>query len=534
MSLSPNILALPVTVPLLSAALLLAISHLGGRHSATIQKWVAAVALSINFVVSVLLLISTSQGNRLVLQMGNWPAPFGITIYCDGLSAVMLATTALLALAILPFTIGTIDYHRQRMGVYPLILFLIMGVNGAFLAGDLFNLYVFFEVLLMASFVLLTLGGTPGQINGGIRYVVLNLIASIILLIAAGTAYGTLGTLNFAQMAERLDMAPAAVPSLLAGLLLVAFGSKAAVFPLFFWLPSAYHTTHPAITALFGGVLTKVGVYTLFRTFPLLFPNQLAGWQPLLFTIAGFTMVVGVLGAFAQPTIRRLLSFHIISQIGYIIMGFGAAMNESALGVGFALGAALFFMVHNMLVKTSLLMAGGAVEMEMGSGSLDSIGGLMRKRPMLAFIFFIAAFSLAGIPPSSGFAGKLSLIQVMFDTRHYVIAGLSIAVSLLTTMSMVRLWQYSFWGKYEGRSSPSTPLRRPHSRRLVLAPTAALVVISLCFGLFFDTFFRLTQNAAAQALDRQAYIAAVAPLNEVPPVDASADLPVAAPLRATQ
>ncbi len=336
-TLSPNILALPIALPLFTAALLLLFSRWG------LQPY-------------------TLQGNRLVLQMGLWPAPYGITVICDALSATMLTVTSILALAILPFAVGTMDSHRKRLGYFPLSLVLMMGVNGAFLTGDIFNLYVFFEVLLMASFVLLTLGGTPSQINGGIRYVVLNLLASIMLLTAAGVAYGTVGTLNMAHLAVRLEDAPTFIKYVLAGLLLVAFGSKAAVFPLFFWLPSSYHTPHPAVTALFGGILTKVGIYTLIRTFTLLLPTVLVDWQPVLLILAGLTMFIGVLGAFAQPTIRRLLSFHIISQVGYMIMGLAIVASPTSLGAGFALAATLIFVIHNMLVKTALMMGGGAVE----------------------------------------------------------------------------------------------------------------------------------------------------------------------------
>lgn len=516
LSLPPNILAAPVALPMFAAALLLLIARVGRNRHVWLQRWVTAGALLLNLGVGVLLLLYTTGGHRLVHQMGNWPPPFGISVFADGLTAIMLATVGVLALAVLPFAAGTLDSHREHVGYYPLSLLLLMGVNGAFLAGDFFNLYVFFEVLLMSSFVLLTLGGAPGQVNGGIRYVILNLLASTMFLTAAGLAYGTLGTLNFAHMAERMADASPGVRVLLAGLMLIAFGGKAAVFPIFFWLPASYHTPPPAVTALFGGILTKVGVYTLLRIFPLLFPDLLVAWQPLFLTIAGLTMTIGVLGAFAQPTIRRLLSFHIISQIGYMIMGLAIALDPTHLGASFGLAAAILFMVHNMLVKTALMMGGGVAELEMGSGSLASIGGLASRRPYLATIFFIAAFSLAGIPPSSGFAGKLSLIQATLDTRQFWIAGVSIVVSLLTTMSMIRLWQYTFWGNYNTGAVPAAPLSRRYASWLVLGPTTVLVALSLAMGLFFEPVLRIASVAASQALDRAGYIAAVAPLDDIP------------------
>lgn len=510
---NPNLLAAPVALPLLTAALLLAVSRSGGWRRIALQRWVAVAALTVNLAVALALAQYTLGGERLVLQMGGWIAPFGITLIADGLSAILLTLTAIVSLAVLPFAIATIDLHRERMAFYPLFLVLVMGVNGAFLTGDFFNLYVFFEVLLMASFVLLTVGGQPAQTHAGIRYVVLNLLGSLVFLAAAGIAYGTLGTLNMAHMAQRLDAAPMAVRTLLAGMLLVAFGSKAAIFPLFFWLPSSYHTPPPAVTALFGGLLTKVGVYTLFRSFTLFFPDLLTAWQPLLLGIAGATMLVGSLGAMAQPTVRRVLSFHIISHVGFMLMGLGVALSGEQLAVGFGLSAAILYMAHHMLVKTGLILAGGAVEIEMGGDRLTSIGGLVGRRPLLALLFFLSAISLAGIPPFSGFVSKLSLLQITLDSRHWTVAGVSLVASLLTLINVTRLWREAFWGKYEqpGRLAPRL-LDTPVRRWLVLGPIAGLLLLSLGLGLFGERFFQMTTTAAAQALDRAGYMAAVHPV----------------------
>ena len=510
---NPNLLAAPIAIPLLVAALLLAVSRWDGQQNIGLQRWLAAAALSVNLIVALALAQFTLGGQRLVLQMGGWVAPFGITFIADGLTAILLTLTALVSLAVLPFAIATIDRHRERMSFYPLCLVLVMGVNGAFLTGDFFNLYVFFEVLLMASFVLLTIGGQPAQTHSGIRYVVLNLLGSLVFLAAAGIAYGTLGTLNMAQMAERLDAAPMAVRTLLAGMLLVAFGSKAALFPLFFWLPSSYHTPPPAVTALFGGLLTKVGVYTLFRSFTLFFPDLLAAWQPLLLGIAGATMLVGSLGAMAQPTVRRVLSFHIISHVGFMLMGLAVALQGERLAVGFGLAAAILYMAHHMLVKTGLMLAGGAVEVEMDGDRLTSIGGLVRQRPLLALLFFLSAISLAGIPPFSGFISKLSLLQITLDSGHWMVAGVSIVASVLTLINVMRLWREAFWGKYEHPGRPATHLLdAPVRRWLVLGPVAGLLLLSLGLGLFGERFFQMSTTAAVQALDRAGYIAAVSPV----------------------
>ncbi len=518
---SPNWLVAPVALPLFTGALLLFIGRWGFRRWLWLQRTLGTVALALNLAVAVALAVETiGQGRRYVLQVGLWDAPFGISVVADGLTAIMLVMGGVVALAVFPYAIATLDYHRERMGFYPLYLVLVMGVNGAFLAGDLFNLYVFFEVLLMASFVLLTVGGQPAQTNSGIHYVVLNLLASIIFLAAAGVAYGTLGTLNMAQMAQRLDMADPSVRTLLAGLLLVGFGSKAALVPFHFWLPTSYHTPPPAVTALFGGLLTKVGIYTLFRSYTLLFPELLVTWQPLLLAIAGVTMVVGALGALAQPTIRRVLSFHIISHVGFMFVGLAVAMDISRLTPGFGLAAALLYLVHHMIVKTGLIMAGGAVELEMGSGRLASIGGLASRRPLLATLFFLSAISLAGLPPFSGFIGKLSLLQAILDAGHWWVVAAGLVASLLTLINIMRLWQQSFWGGYRrpGRSR-IRPLEEPWRRVRVLAPLAGTVLLSLALGLGGERAFGWMQVAAQQTLDREGYIRAVAPHPTIPPLD---------------
>lgn len=511
MNLHPTILGMPVAIPLIFGAACLLIQGMRTPHRVRIQQILTGIAIGANLILAVILLAFTLSGGRMAFQMGLWPAPFGITVYIDGLSAIMLTTVGLLSALIFPFSLATMDAERSRLGFYPMSLFLLMGANGAFITGDLFNLYVFYEVLLMSSFVLLTLGGTPSQINGGIRYVVLNLMGSMMLLLAAGITYGTLGTLNMAHIAVRMGATPDLVQAVIAGLLLIAFGAKAAAFPVFFWLPSSYHTPHPAVTALFSGVLTKVGMYSLFRTFPLFFPWLLDGWQPLILTIAGLTMVIGVLGAFAQPTIRRLLSFHIISQIGYMFMGLGVAMAPSPYGVGFGLALAILFLVHNQIVKTALLLGGGAVELETGTGKLNELGGVAALRPFQATLFFIAAFSLAGFPPTSGFIGKLGLLEVTFSSGAWIIAAVSVFVSLLTTMSMIRLWQYVFWGKPHSKYRMPQKLATSSASMLMTVPVLILVVLSIGIGVMAQPALNAVQIAAAQAIDRVGYVETVSP-----------------------
>ncbi len=516
MEMTANWLVGPIVVPLLAAALCLLVTTKALRRQVRWQRRITALASGANLLIAIYLLWLTIGGEqRIVLQVGAWPAPYGITLFADGLSTIMLTLTAILMMMLVFYAVGTLD-ERENMNFHPLLLFLLMGVNGAFLAGDLFNLYVFFEVLLIASFVLLTLGGRPGQVNGGIRYVVLNLLASTFFLTTAGIAYGTLGTLNLAQLAIRLEVAPESFRIVMAGMLLLTYGSKAGLFPLFYWLPSSYHTPHPAVTAIFGGLLTKVGVYALFRLYPLLFPELLTTWQPLLLTVAGLSMVTGVLGALAMNTIRRGLSFLVISHVGFMLMGLGLATSSKQLAAGFGLAAAIFYLAHHMIVKTALLMAGGAAELIVGTGQLRTgfLGGLVRRSPILASLFFVAAFSLAGIPPASGFVSKLGLLQIALDSQRWWIAGVSVVVSVLTLIAVVRFWEKGFAGPVVNYALPvSIPSLR--NRWFTLAPIACLVGISLLIGIFSAPVFRWTSIAANQVMDRTGYIQAVAPIPEI-------------------
>jgi multicomponent Na+:H+ antiporter subunit D len=534
MQLDPNWLIAPIAIPSLAAALGLLVSYWGRQNVARWQWFITLVGTLANLATSVILLRATLGGQRLVLQVGGWAAPFGITIYADSLSAMMLSITALLALATTLYAGGTLD-DRKRLNFYPLTMFLIMGVNGAFVAGDIFNLYVFFEVLLMASFALLTLGGQLKQINAGIRYVFLNLLVSTLFLVSVGIVYSSLGTLNLAHLAIRMPDVPRSTQLVIAGMLFVAYSSKAGLFPLFSWLPDSYHTPHPAVTAFFGGLLTKVGVYTLYRIFPLLFPAILQEWQALIFVMAGLTMLTGIFGAMAVNTVRRVLSFQIISHVGFIIMGLGLAASSDPALAHFGLTAGILYMIHHMIVKTALLMAGGAAELLAGSGSLlrSRLAGLRQVQPTLALLFFLAVISIAGMPPFSGFIGKLALLQGALAAGHWQIATTSLLVSFLALLTALRLWQKSFWGtpiisthimNNFGPPPVSTHSSRTAMRKwLTLTPIALLVAHSLAIGLFSERVFAWSAFAAAQTLDRTSYVNAVAPTDQIEYEGASHD-----------
>lgn len=447
-------------------------------------------------------LLSVVMGNGIqVVQLGNWPAPFGITIVADLLSGIMVAITGLIGLVVLLFSLSGVDAQRQGSGYHPILHLLLLGVCGAFLTGDMFNMYVWFEVMLIASFVLVALGGEKSQLEGAVKYVTLNLIASTFFLAAAGVLYGTVGTLNMADLARHLSSGTAgSVPSVAGAILLISFGLKAAVFPLFFWLPASYHTPPAAVSAVMAGLLTKVGVYALVRMFTLLYAHDFAYTQPILLLIAGTTMVTGVLGAAAQSEFRRILSFHIISQIGYMILGL-------AICTPLALAGTVFYLIHHIVVKTNLFLIAGITESLKGTGDLRVLGGLYRERLWLAILFLVPALSLAGLPPLSGFWAKLIVIRATIEAEHYVLLATSLVVGLLTLYSMTKIWSEVFWKGIETNGDET----RSTSARFMAPPAIMLACITVAIGVAAEPVFMLADETARQLLDPTQYIEAVLP-----------------------
>lgn len=491
-------IALPILLPLGFAILNVLV-----WKSLRLQRWLTLLGTILQVTVALWLLQRVRQEGILSLPIGDWPAPFGIVLAIDLLGVIMVNIAALIGLATAIYSQGAIDERRLRHGYYPLFFFLLAGVNGAFVTGDIFNLYVWFEIMLMASFVLIALGGERPQVEGAIKYVILNLLASTLFLAAVGLLYNLCGTLNMADLARCLtQMETNGQITLIAILFLVAFGIKAAIFPLFFWLPASYHTPPVTITALFSGLLTKVGVYALYRVFTLLFTPETMGdggyTQTLLLVLAGFTMTTGVLGAAAQMDFRRLLSFHIISQIGYLLMGLGLFTQE-------ALAAGIYFMVHVILAKTALFFVAGIVQRMEGSYNLKELGGLYARRVSIALLFLFPALSLAGLPPLSGFFAKLGLVLAGLKVHSFAIVGVGLAVSLLTLYSMTKVWNEVFWK--ERKEAKSAPLRPVPA--WMWAGTIGLVAVSVAAGLLAGPLFDLASQAATQLMQPSLYVQAV-------------------------
>lgn len=435
-----TLIPLPALLPLLGAGVTLALSR-----RPVLQRVVSVVVLVAVVAIAAFLLVATvgSEG-PLVVTVGSWPVPLGITLVVDELSAVMLLISMSVTLAVLVYAIGQGTYDQDEETpvsiFHPTYLVLCAGVANAFLSGDLFNLYVGFEVLLMASYVLLTLGGSRSRVRAGVTYVVVNVVSSLVFLVGIALVYAAVGTLNMAQIAIRMEGVPAGTELAIHLVLLTAFGIKAAVFPLSAWLPDSYPTAAAPVTAVFAGLLTKVGVYSIIRTETLLFAGSEVT-HTLLFVVAGATMLVGALGAIAQSDIKRVLSFTLISHIGYMIFGVALASTEGVAG-------AIFYVVHHITVQATLFCVAGLIEGVGGSTSVTRLGGLARASPLLAVLWFVPAVNLGGVPPLSGFIGKFGLIQAgVLDGSVLAFALVVVAVltSLLTLYAVTKVWVLAFW-----------------------------------------------------------------------------------------
>lgn len=487
------LLVAPVVLSLVCAA-----ASLFVMRRPRVQRVIGVIGSAGLLAIGLALLEATWEGGVLVTHVGGWTAPFGIVFACDLLGASMTAITGLIGFAVAVYSMRAVDESHERAGYWPLYFTLLMGVSGAFLTGDLFNLYVWFEVMLMASFAMLALGARRDQLEGAVKYLVLSLLSSTILLTAVGLMYGATGTLNFAEFAERAPrMLSPAMQDVLALLLFVAFGLKAAIFPLFFWLPASYHTPPPAVSAIFAGLLTKVGVYALIRTFTLLFPLDGGLTLHVISWTAGLTMVVGVLGAAAQNDIRRILSFHIVSQIGYMVLGL-------AIGTPLALAGAVFYLGHHIVTKTNLFLVAGVIRKLRGTEDLSRLGGLYASTPVLSILFLVPALSLAGIPPLSGFWAKLLIFKAGLDAGDYTLVGVAAVVSLLTIYSMTKIWSEAFW-----KAGPEGTPTSERGDRLMLAPIMLLAVITVGLGLAAGPAFEFAMRAAEQLAAPDVYVQAV-------------------------
>jgi len=473
----------PLLIPLLTALLSAML-----RNDRQLQQWVSVTGGALLLAAAILLASRVAEGGSMTVALGGWPAPFAIGFTADGLSTLMVLVTAVLGFAVTVFLIGSNEDSSLPPLLHPLVHGLLAAACGALLTADLFNLYVWFELMLISVLGLLALGGQARHLEAAFKYFALNMLGTLLFLTAVALLYGATGQLGFAGLAEaaRNEALQTALPPYIA-LLFAGFLLKAAVFPLYFWLPATYHTLPLPALALVGGLVTKIGIYVLLRLSGEVFVDASMGLREALGWIAIATMVSGVLGAAYHWDLRRILSFHIVSQIGYLLLGIALATSAGG-------SATLFFMAHNILAKASLFLIAGIMWRSAGHFDLRRIGGLYPARPLLALMFLVAGFSLVGVPPTSGFWGKFLLVQESFGQERYLWGGIALAVGLLTLYSITKIWLQGFWKPHPSQDAP-----KPFDRREGPAYAAAwcLVMLLLFMGLYPEPLIRFTESATA-------------------------------------
>ncbi len=499
-----SLVPLLVTLPLLGAAVAL----IFGRRR-KVQVGVSITTLTLTLAIAAMLLWNIEvTGQPIAVSVAGWPIPYGIVLYVDQFASLLVVVSSIVLLAVLLFSVGQgaadNDDDTPVSIFHPSYLILAAGIFNAFIAGDLFNLYVGFEILLVASYVLITLGSTESRIRAGVVYIVVSLVSSILFLAAIAAIYAATGTVNMADLAQKLGELPDQTQLVLHLMLVVAFSIKAAIFPLSFWLPDSYPTAPAPVTAVFAGLLTKVGVYALIRTETELFLDSDISTILLIVSLA--TMIVGVLGAVAQAELKRILSFTLVSHIGYMIFGL-------AVGTAGALAATVYYTIHHIIVQTTLFLAVGLIERRAGSTSILKVKGLMKAAPLIALLYFIPAINLGGLPPFSGFIGKFALfesaLQVGTPIMYVLVVG-GIVTSLLTLYALMRAWNLAFWREDEGETeepdvvdrisylggapAATTQTERRAIPRIMTASTVGMVGVTLALTVFAGPIYDLCEN----------------------------------------
>lgn len=478
-------------VPLLAAA----VSTLAWRRR-TVQRVLTAGTLTALLTGAVALVAATRDGTVLAARVGTWPQGLAIVVAVDGLASLLL--TAMLVMGVLALVLAALRDEDAHPLFHPLALVLLAGVALSVTTADLFNLFVAFEVMLIASYVLLTLRAGAAQVRAGVVYVAVNLFASTLFLLGTGLVYAVTGTVELGRLGEAASGEPAAVAAL--ALVAIAAATKASLVPLHAWLPRTYVHASPAVTALFSVTLTKVGVYVLYRLTSLVLAD-VAWWSPVMLWAAILTMVVGVLGGLGGDDARGILAYHMVSQVGYLVVPL------AIWSVGAAAGG-VFYVLQYLVVKGTLFLSAAAIETRAGTGRLAELGGLARRLPWMAAGFLLPALALAGLPPTTGFVAKFLVVLAAIRADALLLAGTAVVVSLFTLMSMVKILQGAFWGEPSPAVEAPSALPPGRLRAVIALPVVASVLIVVA-SLASGELVALAEAAARALVDPAAYVAAV-------------------------
>lgn len=489
-----NVVLLPILIPFLTAIILMF-----APKKIIFQRTVSLLGLLVALGVSISLMMTVQQEGPQTLTFGSWPVPFGITMVSDMVSVLLVTTTLLLTIFIVWYSFSSIGKEREQFYYYAGIMFIITGINGAFTTGDIFNLFVFFEVFLMSSYLLIVLGGEKKQLQGSIHYLLINIISSGLFVITVAFLYSVVGTLSMADIAQKVaTLEQPAILTTIAVLFLIVFGLKAAIFPLFFWLPRAYAAAPTPVLALFGALLTKVGVYAIMRTYTLIFIHDQSFTHELLMILGIGTILFGCIGALAYFDVTKIIIYNIVIAVGVILIGV-SQMNTAGVE------GAMYYIVHDMLIKAALFMLGGIIIALTGTANLRKMGGLMKRYPVFGWTYLVAAFSLAGIPPLSGFIGKLLIVQGGFEANNPWMSIVILLSSLVVLLSVIRIFIYAFWGEEQ----PATISISQTTYQRQLLPTIVLVAITVAYGVGAEAIAPYMADAGETLLNPAIYINAV-------------------------
>lgn len=468
----------------------------------------------------------------LVYQLSNWKAPYGITLVADYLSGLFLLLAAVVSLMALVFSVYYVGETGQKLSYHALYHFMVVGISGSFLTGDLFNLFVWFEVMLMSSYVLVVFYSGPEHTRAALQYTVLNLLGSAVMLLAIGGLYATTGTLNMADLARRLaapqayNVAVAPVLGLTA-LLFCVFALKAGIAPFQFWVPDAYRAAPAPVTAMLAGVVKKVGIYAIIRLYFSIFAvatipetgmglpmnlnlagsTFLAFFGPIILGMAVVSILLGGVGAVGRDELDGLLAYSSISQIGFIVLPLAVAATAQSNRL-FRLGivAAIIYSINHGFAKGLLFLVSGTVEDAVGSLEFDQLGGVVERSPVLSGAFFVGALSLIGIPPLSGFFGKFLVFDVAVrahNTAGLIALAVALAGAILTIAYFSLAWTRGFWG------APSESVNQVSMVPALVAVSVVLALSIVALGIGFQPLYDAANEAANAAIDTQGYVDAV-------------------------
>jgi multicomponent Na+:H+ antiporter subunit D len=486
-----NLVIMPLFIPLLTGVILIFF------RSITVQRWIGIASAATNIAAAGLLVARVYDKGILTLYLGGWAPPFGIVFVADMFAALLVLTTTVIAAACLIYASRSIGEGRERHYFHAFVQFLTVGVTGSFLTGDIFNLFVCFEVMLISSYALIVLGGTKLQLRESLKYILINIVSSILFVASMAYLYAVLGTLNMAHISVRVTEAgQGGILNVIAVLLLIVFALKAGLF-LFFWLPGSYSGPPAVITALFAGLLTKVGLYAIIRTFSLMFTEDPGFTHAWIAWMSAGTMALGAIGAIAYRDVPRILIYNIVVAVGFVGFGLSAA-NEAALN------GVVFYLIHDMIAKALLFLLGGQLIAAAGTEQLQRMGGLIERFPALGWMVFATGMAIVGVPPLSGFVGKLLIVQGGLQRELYGFTAIALASSLLVLYSMMKLFMSAFWGEPKESAAHG-----PRSDRALLAPAAVLLGLLVLLGVGAEWVNGYAVRASDVLLHPEIYIKAV-------------------------